>query len=305
MNLTGQFIKGTGAYEVKEIAPPAVGNLATNGDFATGDFTGWSGNGTTEWSVVDNKVVASGAGFRSLTQSIVEIGKYYLVELEITSYTSGKLLINQTIDYYFNEEAGRQSVIYKADSTTFTLTGQNAEMYFTNIIITELPEGYPLLDVGSKYLECTSAGSVAFPSSIAYGTWEFSVYKGVGSNIINIRILSENPIGTGNRYTVQIANSEGINFFRDTTLIISSISSYIENNTWYRFKVTRTLDSEFSLYIKGGDFGTDDWTLVSTTGGTGSNPRVDNTYTESQYLVLDLDVSDRIANISISNQVEQ
>ena len=44
-------------------------------------------------------------------------------------------------------------------------------------------------------------------------------------------------------------------------------------------------------------------TLVDTTGGSGDNPVNDNTYTTSNFLVADLDASDRITNIKITNQV--
>ena len=61
----------------------------------------------------------------------------------------------------------------------------------------------------------------------------------------------------------------------------------------------------FAVFIKGGDFGTDKWTLVDTTGGSGSNPISDNSYTESSYLVCDLDSGDKISNIKITNGVKQ
>ena len=60
----------------------------------------------------------------------------------------------------------------------------------------------------------------------------------------------------------------------------------------------------FAVFIKGGSFG-DDWTLVDTTGGSGSNPVTDATYTTSEYLVADLDAGDRIANLKITNGVKQ
>jgi hypothetical protein len=43
--------------------------------------------------------------------------------------------------------------------------------------------------------------------------------------------------------------------------------------------------------------------LVSVSGGSGTNPVTDNTFTTSNFLVLDLDVGDRIGKIIIDSQV--
>jgi len=61
----------------------------------------------------------------------------------------------------------------------------------------------------------------------------------------------------------------------------------------------------FACFIKGGAFGDDDWTLVDVTGGSGSNPVTDNTYTDSEFIVGDLDVGDRIGIIIKYNGVKQ
>ena len=60
----------------------------------------------------------------------------------------------------------------------------------------------------------------------------------------------------------------------------------------------------FAVFIKGGDFG-NEYNLVDTTGGSGSNPIVDATYTTSQYLVADLDAGDSFGNLLIKDGVEQ
>lgn len=59
----------------------------------------------------------------------------------------------------------------------------------------------------------------------------------------------------------------------------------------------------FAVYIKGGDFGTDEWTLVDTTGGTGTNPVTDDTYQKSAHFVADLDSGDCITNLKIKDGV--
>ncbi len=60
------------------------------------------------------------------------------------------------------------------------------------------------------------------------------------------------------------------------------------------------MEGIFYVFVKGGDFGANDWTLVTATLGT--NPTAASvTYTTSNYFVLDFDVGDRITNIKISN----
>lgn len=61
----------------------------------------------------------------------------------------------------------------------------------------------------------------------------------------------------------------------------------------------------FAVFIKGGSFGTEGWTLVDTTSGSGQNPVTDNTYTESKFLVIDADADDRIGKIIKTRSVSQ
>ena len=65
------------------------------------------------------------------------------------------------------------------------------------------------------------------------------------------------------------------------------------------------MDGEFYIYIRGGVFGVDDWTLVSVDGGTGTNPVTSATITTSKYFLIDLDIGDRIANIVMRKAVAQ
>ena len=69
--------------------------------------------------------------------------------------------------------------------------------------------------------------------------------------------------------------------------------------------IRRIYDADtFAVFIKGGDFG-NEYTLVDATGGSGSNPVVDATYTTSEFFVTDLDEDDTIANLIIHNDVKQ
>jgi len=161
------------------------------------------------------------------------------------------------------------------------------------------------LDVGTKVLSCTSAGTVASPSTQSYGSWEFDWYKELDNNTIQVFPLCPTVDLSTGRYSVTIFNNESIGVRRDTTNLNQTVSSYIQIGTWYRIKLTRTLDGEFTAYIKGGTFGNNDWTLISVSGGSGTNPVTDNTYTAPQYFVLDFDAGDRIGNIVMRKGVQQ
>jgi hypothetical protein len=155
-----------------------------------------------------------------------------------------------------------------------------------------------------------SNGVVAIPSNQAYGTWEFDLYKGTDESDLSVCLISDKniPFGNGgNGYSIQFHDLESIMFRRitngSTPLLFSSGSDYINNNTWYRIKITRSVAGVFTVYIKGGSFG-DDYVLVSTTSGSGTNPVTHNTYTTSNFFVLYLDAGDRIANIAFKDYVE-
>ena len=163
------------------------------------------------------------------------------------------------------------------------------------------------LDVGTKYLECATAGSLSILCKQAYGTWEFDLYK--GADLIRIHFISDRPETyiNENGYMVILGDDESVALQRKDAGAVTRFASnvsYIANTTWYRIRVTRTLDGEFTMWIKGGTFG-DVYTLVDTTGGSPANPEVDNVYTISNYFVLDLDVGDRISGISIKEGVIQ
>jgi hypothetical protein len=153
-----------------------------------------------------------------------------------------------------------------------------------------------------KYLECVTNGIVSTQSTQAYGTWEFNLYKGNESNRIDFLFIL-NGIGsaqTKNGYYLSVLADESIALVRsnvgsENSLFVTA-SSYINNSTWYRIKIDRTVEGKFYVYIKGGSFGSS-YILVDVTGGSGTNPVTDNTYTTSKYLVFDADTGDRLTSL--------
>lgn len=161
------------------------------------------------------------------------------------------------------------------------------------------------INCGDKYLECATDGVISIPSKIAYGTWEFDMYKGSTTTALQIIFATSSPLVVStprwdNGYGFFIDTAEAIQFCRSTltsrTDMFVTANSYIQFNTWYRMRVTRTITNIFTVYIKGGLFG-NEWVLV--TANTGTNPVTSNTYTTSNFFVLDIDAGDRISNIKI------
>lgn len=177
----------------------------------------------------------------------------------------------------------------------------------SNVSVTEIPP-LPTINSGTKLLTNTSAGVNAFQSNTAYGEWEFDVYKSTESTTPEINIMNTESDAEGDGYAVLMNIQERIGLYRvdggTLTFLFYTPINYIAPKTWYGIKVTRTPDGEFTVYIKGGSFG-DEYQLVDTTGGSGTNPVVDNTYTTSNYFVTDLDESDSITSIRIKNGVKR
>jgi len=311
MDLTGKWIKGTGSYVVSEVAPISVkGNVVTNGTFESD--TNWakdSGNtisgGKANW---DGTQVTDSVMYQGIISGLA--GKTMKVSFTVSNYSAGN------IDYRFDfstasyspkvNSNGRYSFIGK--SITYAYFAFRADSSFIgsidDVVIEYLPEGYPLLDQGDKVLQCTSAGTVAFPSDVAYGTWEFS-WNRANSGDIRVGFISDsqNNYSGDNTYSIWARSNHVFYLLEYFSGIMTTGSNYHFNNIWYRIRVTRTLDGEFYVYIKGGSFGADDWTLVVPNIGT--NPVTNMANIESRYFVIDANVGDKIANIKITNQVKQ
>jgi hypothetical protein len=162
---------------------------------------------------------------------------------------------------------------------------------------------------GSKFNQCDVAGTIVIQSDTAYGKWEFDVYKGVGnSSFINFIAQDINPITSMNGYVLRNpANRIALTKYTNGVALdlFYTTISYIQDNIWYCFRIERTEDGEFTVYIRSDeDSNFSDWTLVDPTGGSGTNPVVDNTYTTSKYFVKDLDAGDRFTDLVIINGIE-
>jgi hypothetical protein len=186
----------------------------------------------------------------------------------------------------------------------FGQMGAGDKAYLKYVTFEEVP---PTIKTDTKYLECDSAGLISTSNDVSYGTWEFDILKGNGVN--NTRFLIFNDVNDStisNGYVFDISSAEDIYFYSRIggafTPKFNTASNYIENNIWYRIKITRTSDGVFTIYIKGGLFG-ETYVLVDTSGGSGSNPFTDTTTFTPKYILLDFDDGDKITNIKITKGV--
>ena len=293
----------------------ALGFLTTDGAFDADCGVNWTCDDG--WTISGGVAVADCDEFKYVRQPISVVnGKTYKLSYDIISYTSGVLIASSatfgTTANLITTVGHHEKIIYCSSAGGNLLIGGASGTGWAgtidNISLTE--HKLPHQQSGYKFLECTSAGTIAIPCKQAYGEWEFDWYKGHDVNEAIIHFISDkNSIeaNSGYYYFMQVAERTGMGR-RDAgvqTSLSYSAASYIVSNTWYRAKITRTLDGKSYHYIKGGAFGSDDWTLVDVSGGLGTNPVTDNTNTISEHLVLDLDVGDRIGNIKVVNLVEQ
>lgn len=164
----------------------------------------------------------------------------------------------------------------------------------------------------SQVLTCTTSGLAYLSSTQAYGTWEFFIYKGGNGTTLNYNIVSDSS-SLSNGYFVGPNSAERFSLNTMTGGAYSgspfyTAVDYIALQTWYEIKVTRNsvLDEfvagavgTFAVYIRGGAFGSS-YILIDVTGGTGTNPVTNNTYTTSTHQLLDLDATDKIADIRLN-----
>jgi len=149
---------------------------------------------------------------------------------------------------------------------------------------------------GRNYIECNSDGTAYFESTQAYGTWEYDVYT-TGTSLIYF-ISDQTSVNNGYEF---ISASNGRVWLRRrdasvTNTLFYTALSYINSSTWYSYRIIRDLTGKLTYYIKGGAFGSN-WVLLDITGGAGIMPVTDNTYTTSNYFLIDLDAGDRISNV--------
>lgn len=161
-----------------------------------------------------------------------------------------------------------------------------------------------------KVIECVADGLVYLnldevevsTTEAAYGTWEFGIYKDLDASITDVMVCADvigSAAATGqDGYGLRLSATESVDFFESTNgtpaTLFTTAASYINLQTWYGLKLTRTPDGEFEGSIVGGAYG-NEYTPILLVGGSGSNPVTDTTTTSGSYIILDLKAGDKIA----------
>jgi hypothetical protein len=153
----------------------------------------------------------------------------------------------------------------------------------------------------AKVLECVAAG-IAYvdarllqgsPTLDAYGTWEWWFYRGSTGNDLRVGFIADAVAAQPgyNGYEITMSGAERIYLYEMNgaaagTKCRTDDAAFVQQ-TWYQLRITRSGAGEFSLYLDG--------TLVDMTGGSGTNPTTDATYTTSNYILLEFDAGDKIS----------
>lgn len=304
-------VPGTGAFEVKELVIEK-GNLAT----VLVENNGWTEAPSGTYTFT------SGLGNSIISQvNILTIGKRYKLSYRVVANPNSTALrlpaglnfvtadpANSTVGYH-SYEGG----VVTVDDVYFRVNNEESSgLVLSDITVHEIPplQGF---ESGTKYLECTSAGTIAIPSKSAYGAVEFDWYKGADGNTFWFDFIADTNLG-GNLslgYGFVVVSGGTIFILKTTggahTAITQTAPGYTAANTLYRTRITISKAGVFTLLIKGGAFtptaGYDGWTLVSVVGGAGANPTTDTTYKTSNYITKDVDAGDRIARVKWFNEI--
>jgi hypothetical protein len=271
---------------------------------------GWNLSGAT---ISGGLYTGTSTGLNYCTSNVTLVaGKRYKIDVNIlTSTNNAKVYIGGKNTGTL--PVGFSTVYVVMDTVSNQLVGFNDLVGTSNYLsITEAPQLETMTN-GTKYLENVSAGVVGIPSNTAYGSWEFDWFKGADANTFALAIVNNKNLtwggDLGGSYWFQVSSNESLRLLKgNVSDIMNTANSYIANNTWYRVRITRTTAGLFTMLIKGGAFtptaGYDGWTLVSVSGGSGTNPVTDTTTTTSSYLVIQASTGDRVANIVIRDGIK-
>ena len=303
----------SGAFKVGEHTM-ANRELVINGGFDT-NLSSWSPGIDWTWLNGTAKHKSLGGNERMI-QNCLTVGKSYKISFDVvTSNLLGNIEIKCGVSNtktYLTPTIGSYTFTSACVGNTFLYILGNVawEGSIDNVSVTEVPP-LPTIQNGTKYLECISQGTLAIPSQQAYGTWEFDFYKGGDNTRLSVDLVSSKTSDNlSGSYMFYSDIDEALYLRRGgENTALKTANSYITNSTWYRARITRTITGVFTVMIKGGAFvptaGYDGYTLVSAAGGSGANPVTDNNYTVSNYLLLDIDNGDRVANIKLLPYIKQ
>jgi hypothetical protein len=263
-------------YHNNVLVATKIFTVATNGIYNSNSsmkfgFTGATG-GYYKGIMSQPKIIT-----RALTESEIE-----------AEYNAGAKAVNFKTDYGVTETVSADT---SGELSNSPFRVESGSFHISNDTIN---------GCSAKVIECVTAGVVHVPSAYffggdtqaAYGTCEWWMKK-TGINEPNFVFIGSKTSLTDpgfNGYVYQFRTNNQIRLLRYNSGAVSSAlqftsPGYINADTWYACKVTRSSKGEFTTYLN------DELIVVDGV----SNPITDNTHTESKYLVLDLDAGDKVA----------
>ena len=145
--------------------------------------------------------------------------------------------------------------------------------------------------LGKRTISYSTSGDFIYARDTeAFGAWFVEIKPtGTFGQYANVVANSASATVTTQGYAIQLTATGQVQLGRTTgavfTVILSTAAAYVVLGNTYSFMLTRNILGVFTLWIKGGVY--TEYTLVSTTGGAGSNPTAaDLTYTTSKYAIL-------------------
>jgi len=285
------------------------------------DFADWTADDpddwTVQWEAGANIITQNGNACRFVSDSTAiymyqtntTVGKRYRVKYTLVSNTGWWLKIGSETwaDGYVPvvNTVWTFSTDFIATWTQFRITRRWAatDTTITDISVEEI-KPLPTIDNWTKYLECVNQWTISIPSETAYWTWEFDINKPWAGSYSNVMFISD-TIESFDKYAWYLfgpSATESVRFLEKTSVESETAAAFTAIWVWYTYKITRTAAWIFSFYIKGWEYW-DEYVLIDTTGGTGTNPTTNNVYTTSKYFTIDFDAWDKIANLKISKWV--
>lgn len=329
------WTKQSGAFKISEVAL-TQGNLLTGNDstFDTGIGT-WSGTrATASHNATDktllmtvtsansapisatraNTLPAVSGGryrikFRAKSDNISGVKFLYMGSLSVTTTDANTVSVsNPNItsswqDYEFMFTHNGTTTLYIGFTSTNVNVADTWEL--DDIVIQEIT-GLDTVINGTKYLECTTAGNLYIPlTNMSVGTYEFDINMSNVGLFSNLYILDSPTLSSAVGYGFSAGYRNRImRYAGSDTMIYYTVPGVNLVNTWYSLKITRTVTGVITMYIRGGAYG-NNWTLVSATGGIGSNPVTDTNYFNAKIALFTLRAGDKIANIKFYDGVRQ
>jgi hypothetical protein len=260
--------------------------LVGSGVFASDYWSSLAGN-----LYINNRSSALSANSTPCNISNVQIFNRALSQSEITQlYNCGAQAVNFKTDYGVCESVAAETS-GELSNSPFRIESGSFK------ISTDTIGGDTC-----KVIECVTAGVCQVPAAYffgdetqaAHGSFEWWMLKDAASVSRVAFIGSQNtePAATGfDGYSFRVTIDEAVRLYKYTNgssaLLFTTSDGFFSTTLWSKIKITRSSDGEFTGYIND--------TLIDVSGGSGTNPITDTTYTTSKYIVLDLDAGDKIA----------